>query len=110
MQDWWDGTNIHYTVYDPETWYRWDDMVDTLVVAEAAIYSDNTPKIGLYFLVTVQHLKMSGVTKEHVIERAEQAMLFKVQEWRTRVEEREGSLQVLHWWTGQEIRRRPATA
>lgn len=110
MKDWWEGTNLHYTVHDQETCRRWDDMVDTLVVAQAAIYSGSTPKVGLYFLVTVQHLKSSGMTKEAVIQRAEQAMLEKVQEWRARVEEQEGSVQVLHWWTGEEIRRRAATA
>ena len=106
MRDWWEE-NIHYTVYDPDTIRRWYDKVDTYVVAEAAIYyPDDTPKIGLYFLVTKQGL-LSGVTKETAIAEAEQVIQNIAQEWGARVEEQEESIQVLFDWRGQEIERRP---
>jgi len=105
MRDWWEG-NIHYTVYGPDTLGGQRDMVDTFRVAEAAIYSsDDTPKIGLYFLVTKQDL-LSGVTKETAIAEAEQVIRNIAEEWRARVEEQEGSIQIFYSWGGEEIERR----
>ena len=109
MRDWWEeNKNIHYTVYDPDTTPRSHDWVDTLVVAEAAIYSsDGTPKIGLYFLVTHQEQLLGGVTKETAIAEAERVIRNIAQEWRPRVEEQRESIRVLFDWRGQEIERRP---
>jgi len=108
MEEWWEDNKIHYTVRDPETLCKWHGMVDTFLVADAAIYSaDNIPKIGLYFLVTKQQLMVSG--KEAIVGKSKGAMLEKVKEWQAKVEEQEGSIQVLHWWTGEEFKRRPAT-
>lgn len=107
MHDWWEG-NIHYYDYDPQKTRRWHDKVDTFVVAEAAIYSaDNTPKIGLVFLVSGQDLK-SGITMEAAIEKARQIRPAIVQEWRGRVEEIGENLIVLLDWKGQEIEKRQA--
>lgn len=106
MHDWWEE-NIHYYDYDPDKLGPRPDMVDTFVVAEAAIHSsDRTPKIGLYFLVTKQDL-LSGVTKETAIAEAKRVRPTIVQEWRARVEEQEGSIQIFYSWEGDEISRRP---
>ncbi|MGH2396266.1 MAG: hypothetical protein ACRDFW_04610 [bacterium] len=105
MGDWWEG-NVHYTVYVPDTLGPQRDMVDTFRVAEAAIYSsDGTPKIGLYFLVTKQDL-LSGVTKERAIGEADRVMRSIAEEWKARVEEEEGSIQIFYSWSGEEIKRR----
>jgi hypothetical protein len=104
MLDWWEE-NVHYLDYDPDRLGRPHNMVDTFIVAEAAIYSsDGTPKIGLYFLVTKQDL-LSGVTKETAIAEAKRVRPNIVQEWRARVEQQEGSIQVFYSSRGEEIRR-----
>ncbi len=110
MREWWEG-NIHYTEYGPGTIYRWHDMVDTYVVAEVAIYSaDGTPKIGLYFLLTGQDIKIRGITIEAAVAGAQQVRPKIVQEWQPRVEKQKETIQVLYKWNGQYVAERLAKA
>ena len=99
--------NVLYKDYKPEAFGDWPS-VDTFRVAEAVIYSaDDHAKIWLCFLVRAQDLKISGMTKAAIIERAEQARQTRVEEWRARVEEQREGIQVLFDWRGQEMERRP---
>ena len=100
---------IHYTDYEPETIRRCSDMVDTYVVAEASIYSaDGVPKIGLYFVVTGQDLKLTGITKETAIGEARRIRPQIVEEWQEQVEEQENTIQVVYSWRGQYVAQRLA--
>ncbi|MFQ5904085.1 MAG: hypothetical protein ACE5JO_10370, partial [Candidatus Binatia bacterium] len=90
---------------------RCPDMVDTYVVAEASIYSpDDTPKIGLYFVVTGQDLKLDGITKETAIVEARRIRPEIVEEWRARAETPKETIQVVYSWRGQYVAERLAKA
>ncbi len=109
MEDWWEK-NVHFTVHGPDNLRHWPFRLDTSVVAEAAIYSaQDIPRIGLYFLVTAQDLKMRNITREAVTEGATQAMAERVQEWTPQVEKQKETIQVEYNWNGQYIGKRLAT-
>lgn len=102
---------VYCTDYEPETIRHCPDMVDTYVVAEASIYSpDDRPKIGLYFVVTAQDLKLRGITKEVAIAGAREIRPIIVEEWQARSGEQEQTIQVVYTWRGEYVAQRPAKA
>lgn len=85
-------------------------MVDTYIVAEASIYSaEGVPKIGLYFVVTAQDLKLNGITKETAIAEARRIRPQIAEEWQARMEEQKETIQVVYNWRGNYVAQRLAT-